>query len=130
MKCKICKKESAYLESHHIIPKSRGGNDSDSNLIKICSKCHGLAHDVSFSNDRGGLVKEALDEKIRKYEIAKKWLDDNEDFVHDKLMDVYYNDKAKWELMIILIESNRFSCDNIMAWAKGGKVKFRPTFTF
>ena len=54
--CKICKTKSNNLENHHIIPKSRGGDDSDCNLIEICSKCHGLAHDVSFSNERGGLT--------------------------------------------------------------------------
>ena len=52
MKCKICEKKTEFLESHHIIPKSRGGTDDKSNLIELCSKCHGLAHNVSFANEQ------------------------------------------------------------------------------
>ena len=69
MNCEICKNDVKHLEKHHIIPKSRGGSDDKSNLIMVCSECHGLAHDVSFSNERGGgLIKE----KIKMYVERKK----------------------------------------------------------
>ncbi|QAX98493.1 homing endonuclease [Aeromonas phage AsFcp_2] len=39
-------KESApcYTESHHIIPKSRGGTDDETNLVRLTAREHILAH--------------------------------------------------------------------------------------
>jgi len=33
-----------YLETHHIIPLSRGGNDIISNVIALCPNCHRKRH--------------------------------------------------------------------------------------
>ena len=33
------------LHRHHILYRSKGGEDSDSNLITLCQKCHWRAHD-------------------------------------------------------------------------------------
>lgn len=33
------------LHRHHILYRSKGGGDSDSNLITLCQKCHWRAHD-------------------------------------------------------------------------------------
>ena len=30
---------------HHVIPKSRGGNDSRDNLVLLCQTCHSAVHD-------------------------------------------------------------------------------------
>jgi len=30
----------AYLEAHHITPRSEGGTDGDDNLITLCQACH------------------------------------------------------------------------------------------
>jgi replicative superfamily II helicase len=35
---------SAELHAHHIVPKSRGGNNKLSNLITLCSSCHNNIH--------------------------------------------------------------------------------------
>ena len=34
----------SYTESHHIIPKSLGGNDSENNLVNLTSKEHFIVH--------------------------------------------------------------------------------------
>lgn len=36
--------EQVYYESHHIIPKSLGGNDSKSNLIRLTAREHFICH--------------------------------------------------------------------------------------
>ena len=41
-KCINCGAEAT--EQHHIVPKSVGGNDIESNKVWVCSKCHCLIH--------------------------------------------------------------------------------------
>lgn len=43
-KCEVCKENFAYCK-HHIVPLSKGGNNSDNNLINICYSCHERVHD-------------------------------------------------------------------------------------
>lgn len=42
--CQICDKKHTRLEVHHIIWKSRGGSDDESNLITLCNECHENVH--------------------------------------------------------------------------------------
>lgn len=35
---------------HHIVPLSRGGNDIPSNIVLLCTECHGKAHDITLRN--------------------------------------------------------------------------------
>ena len=44
--CQNCKKECEKYSGqvHHIIPVSAGGQDYESNLILLCSKCHTEVH--------------------------------------------------------------------------------------
>lgn len=42
-KCEVCRKSLAYCW-HHIKPLSRGGNNADYNLIKVCRECHENIH--------------------------------------------------------------------------------------
>ena len=132
MNCKLCNKKSEYLEAHHIIPKSRGGDNSDSNLIKICSECHGKAHDVSFSNDRGGLIKEGHARWRDKHEEAKNWLNekDNDNLAHNKMMELREENEDKHMLMLLLLERGNFTIYDLMKWCKDGNVKVRTTITF
>ena len=130
MNCKICKKESKYLEAHHIIPKSRGGLDISSNLIKLCSSCHGLAHDVSFSNERGGLIKEGVNRSKNKYAIDYIWYSENTNLVEDKMNELYDKDEDKYTLMILLFESGRFTVSHIRDWITNGSVKLKTSITF
>lgn len=35
---------------HHIIPKSLGGTDRESNLVFLCDECHGKIHGIEYGN--------------------------------------------------------------------------------
>lgn len=129
MKCKICSKKTKHLESHHIIPKSRGGNDNKSNLIKICSECHGLAHDVSFINERGGLIKEGVKKSKENHKNAVIWLEENDSLVHEKMMDLYDKDEDTYMLMMLLLENDKMSTSNLKEWYETGTVSFKTMFT-
>jgi len=132
MQCKICNKKSNHLENHHIIPISRGGDDSESNLIKICTKCHSLAHDVSFTNERGGLIKEAHERRNLNYKIALEWFNNEQnEKLFDKKMELFYNkDEDKHMLFLLLIENNKITLYDMMQWTMGKKINFKTSFTF
>ncbi len=40
-----------FLEVHHIVPRSRGGTNHESNLITLCSSCHRLAYEPPRGDD-------------------------------------------------------------------------------
>jgi hypothetical protein len=50
--CQTCLQENVVLYRHHIIPRSRGGTDSDNNLINLCETCHGKIHNVDFTDNK------------------------------------------------------------------------------
>lgn len=43
--CQICGKKYVRFEVHHIVHRSRGGTDDDTNLITLCEHCHKAVHD-------------------------------------------------------------------------------------
>lgn len=47
------------LENHHLIPRSLGGADDDTNLITLCFECHGKLHGV-VRRDIRALTRDAL----------------------------------------------------------------------
>ena len=129
MKCKLCSKKTEHLEIHHIIPKSRGGSDDECNLIKLCTECHGLAHDVCFVNERGGLIKEAIVIKKIQDEVDRKWLDDNEKFVSEKMSKLYNKNKDMYMLMILLLEQGKLTASHIKKWYIENKVTLKTSIT-
>lgn len=130
MKCNLCNKETQFLEKHHIIPKSRGGKDTMPNLIEICSNCHGLAHDVSFVNNRGGLIKEGIVKTKSKAEVARKWLVENEYLVNIKMDQLLGKAPDKHALLLTLLDLEGFKAEQIKEWYETGKTKFKTTITF
>jgi 5-methylcytosine-specific restriction endonuclease McrA len=42
-RCQVCG-STAGLEVHHIRRRSHSGDDSESNLITLCSRCHRAIH--------------------------------------------------------------------------------------
>lgn len=50
------KEKKEYYETHHIIPKCLGGNDSNSNLAVLTARehfiCHWLLHNTYPDNDK------------------------------------------------------------------------------
>lgn len=44
-KCSMCGWCEASCDVHHIIPKSKGGSDTNDNLVILCPNCHRKVHD-------------------------------------------------------------------------------------
>jgi len=58
------------LHQHHLVPRSIGGSDDDSNLITLCGDCHAKAHEVKASWKHSELVKKAMNHKKCKGELV------------------------------------------------------------
>ena len=41
--CQLCGSTN-WLEIHHIMYRSQGGNNDERNLIRLCKKCHEMVH--------------------------------------------------------------------------------------
>jgi hypothetical protein len=46
----------AELHAHHIVPKSKGGAHSKSNLVTVCKQCHNAIHGNSYAPTKSGSV--------------------------------------------------------------------------
>lgn len=125
MNCKICNKKTDYLEIHHIVPKSRGGSNSENNLISICIDCHSLAHDVSFKRD-AGLIKSRIKIAKEKEEEAKKWIDENKKIIDKYFDDLYNEDIDKINFINYLMNNTgNFSSLNLKELVLYNKTKIR-----
>jgi hypothetical protein len=60
--CQRCKGKSKdrRLEVQHIIFRSQGGSDEESNLITLCKSCHDALHAGTITQGRGGKKKGTL----------------------------------------------------------------------
>lgn len=60
--CQHCKGKSKdiKLEVHHIIFRSQGGSDEESNLMVLCKRCHDKLHDGKIDIKKIGKVKSQL----------------------------------------------------------------------
>lgn len=47
----IDKDNNPYLESHHIIWLSKGGDDSIENTVALCPNCHRKMHEIANEED-------------------------------------------------------------------------------
>lgn len=65
--CQLCdmpapfidKEGKPYLETHHIVWLSRGGEDSVENTVALCPNCHRKMHILNLENDVDKLLKVA-----------------------------------------------------------------------
>ena len=64
-RCAICD-SAQYIQIHHAVPRSQGGNDTLHNLITLCGVCHGVAHGVPL-NDLGYLNKSDMEQRCIEY---------------------------------------------------------------
>lgn len=58
--CAACGVEND-LHFHHLQPKSKGGSDEETNLVTLCTICHGLWHNMNWSHTHSQLVAEGID---------------------------------------------------------------------
>ena len=49
------------LHHHHLIARSEGGSDEETNLITFCVECHGKLHGVKWRNNHRDLIRSGHD---------------------------------------------------------------------
>jgi hypothetical protein len=47
-----------HLDHHHLVPRSRGGGNDETNLITLCRECHGKLHGIEWRNNHRDLTRE------------------------------------------------------------------------
>lgn len=65
--CQLCKQPAPFknksgepfLENHHIVWLSEGGDDTVENAVELCPNCHRKMHVLNLKSDRGELEAEA-----------------------------------------------------------------------
>jgi 5-methylcytosine-specific restriction endonuclease McrA len=61
--CQKCKARNTELHVHHIVPRSKGGNDGLKNLITLCKDCHNSLHKglwtLNIKGKRGSKTRSA-----------------------------------------------------------------------
>ena len=97
--CQTCDATNVELHQHHIVPRSRGGLDTETNLIALCTDCHGKAHDVSFKTD-GGIIKDAVSKTKQLDTEARIWLEENQHIVEDMLEKLYDTDIDLYNFLV------------------------------
>ena len=84
--CQCCKgkHKDSKLEVHHIIFRSQGGSDEESNLITLCHTCHKDLHSgkitPKFSGKRKGTLKYATQMNSIRCQLLKQYPDAIETF--------------------------------------------------
>lgn len=74
--CQYCKGKSkdSKLEVHHIIFRSNGGSDEESNLITLCKTCHDKLHDGKITLKKIGKSKGQLKHATQMNSIRQQLL--------------------------------------------------------
>ena len=72
--CQCCKgrRRDSKLEVHHIIFRSKGGSDEESNLITLCHTCHKALHSGKINLKLSGKVKGTLKYATQMNAIRKR----------------------------------------------------------
>lgn len=56
--CQKCGIQRPSLHGHHIIPRSQGGVDDPTNILRACANCHADIHGGLFGGNIGGAVSQ------------------------------------------------------------------------
>lgn len=77
--CQCCKgkHKDSKLEVHHIIFRSQGGSDDESNLITLCHTCHQKLHDgiinLDLDGEKNGTLKYATQMNSIRIQLLKHY---------------------------------------------------------
>ena len=55
------------IQIHHVIPRGRGGNNSNHNLITLCMYCHGIAHGTKWADGPDSITQEDIELACTEY---------------------------------------------------------------
>ena len=85
--CQCCKTKKGTLHVHHIIYRSQGGSDEESNLITLCETCHKKLHkgelrdfESKLEGKRKGQLKHATQMNSIRIQLLKHYPDAIETF--------------------------------------------------
>lgn len=59
MNCETCGASADFLHIHHVLPKTLGGIDENTNLVHVCEACHSLLHQRDMTGHTS-LVRKGL----------------------------------------------------------------------
>lgn len=100
MKCKICRDDvpSEAIETHHLVPKRHGGDDSDENLVDLCANCHRVLERLYTDAvwDRWNMKKtrerlDVLEDKVQEWRDRIYSCESPEDELREEKMDLIEN---------------------------------------
>jgi hypothetical protein len=76
MRCHDCGVERDGLHKHHIVPKSLGGSNDSSNLVKLCANCHEDRHKGPVGGELRGKNSHSPAAQAKKSAVMKAhWQD-------------------------------------------------------
>ena len=58
--------QSGNLHQHHLVPRSIGGGDDETNLLTLCGSCHAKAHSVQAEWRHSELIRKGMETKKSK----------------------------------------------------------------
>lgn len=99
--CQYCQKPAEHV--HHIIPLAAGGDNRESNLISLCTQCHGKIHNKNFTINkeaqRKGIERAKKEGKYKggvKKSIDKKlYLELKNAYLHRQITKTQFAEKLK-----------------------------------
>jgi len=124
-KCEVCGKVDRKLQMHHIVPLSKGGSNSVTNILIVCEQCHKGIHE-------GRIKIEKKDLQVRYPAVAQA----GKTYLKNELsklapVEVVYGYQTKEWREKMGLEKTHWD-DAIAIIAKGKKVidKTQPSFCF
>ena len=95
--CTKCNNKTGQPEIHHIIPRSKGGNDHPSNLTLLCLKCHHYTHSKRGKKQKKNLENYQLSSFTPVYINIKGIEVSKEEFTKEqkRLLKPYFDHLAK-----------------------------------
>lgn len=59
------------LHHHHLLPRSLGGSNKETNLITLCPKCHAIVHQTKANwQSSSELIRKAA---IKNHKMGRRW---------------------------------------------------------
>ena len=122
--CGVGEVDGIKLEKHHIIPKSTGGSDNESNLLLLCAKCHGMAHGTTWDIHRNGALKEGIRKKKERYKFCIEELSKiSNDDIYSKVLS--HLDIEKAEFLSYLMREGWIDAENLYDLYTTGQAKIK-----
>lgn len=115
--CKLCDYTGNDTHIHHIVPRSRGGKDEESNLIEVCPECHSKLHDAEL-NTTSELTKLGINKVKENKKIIQSWLVEHEKQICEMLLAFFH--KHGTPILTEMIVYDALHMSDIAYWLEHG----------